>query len=293
MRSLLCTALLALASAMPAHAGSLLDLSVIDRDNGQTLPTYSAGGKLYVAGTPGHRYAVRLVNRTGARVLAVLSVDGVNAVSGESADTSQTGYVLDPWESAEINGWRKNLDEIAQFNFTTLPDSYASRTGRPANVGVIGVAVFQERRIMPPKHVPDVAARQEAPAPDDLGMAAAAPPAPPAPPAPSAAGAAAPSAARDTSAELEQAQTAAPSAMTRVPAPRPTEKLGTGHGAREYSHVDQTTFERATRRPAEVLAIWYDSHANLVARGIIPRPSRPPREPQPFPNSFVPDPPRH
>lgn len=286
MRSLLCTALLALASAMPAHAGSLLDLSVIDRDNGQTLPTYSAGGKLYVAGTPGHRYAVRLVNRTGARVLAVLSVDGVNAVSGESADTSQTGYVLDPWESAEINGWRKNLDEIAQFNFTTLPDSYASRTGRPANVGVIGVAVFQERRIMPPKQVPDVASRQEAPASDERGMAAARPAPPPA-------GAAAEGETRDSSAGLEQAQSAAAASMARAPAPLPTEKLGTGHGAREYSHVNQTTFERATRRPAEVLAIWYDSHANLVARGIIPRPSRPPREPQPFPNSFVPDPPRH
>ena len=145
MRTLLCAAILALAAAAPARAGNLLDLAVVDRDSGQTLPTYAAGGKLYVAGTPGHRYSVRLSNRSGGRVLAVLSVDGVNAVSGQTASPDQTGYVLDAWQSTEVAGWRKSLDEIAQFNFTALSNSYAARTGRPANVGVIGVAVFAER----------------------------------------------------------------------------------------------------------------------------------------------------
>ena len=122
MRALLCSALLALTLSFPARAGNLLDLAVVDRDTGETLITYMQDGRLYVAGAPGHRYAVRLTNRTGARVLAVLSVDGVNAVSGETASTGQSGYVLDAWESTEINGWRKNLDEIAQFNFTSLPN---------------------------------------------------------------------------------------------------------------------------------------------------------------------------
>jgi hypothetical protein len=87
--------------------GQLIDLAVVDRDSGQTLPTYTSGGKLYVAGTPGHRYSVRLTNRSGSRVLAVLSVDGVNAVSGQTANPDQTGYVLDAWQSTEIAGWRK------------------------------------------------------------------------------------------------------------------------------------------------------------------------------------------
>ncbi len=148
MQRLLCCALFASLAAVAspqARAGRLLDLAVVDRDTGATLPTYASRGKLYVAGTPGHRYSVRLSNRSGARVLAVLSVDGVNAVSGETASPEQSGYVLDPWETTEIAGWRKSLDEIAQFNFTALPDSYAARTDRPANVGVIGVAVFTER----------------------------------------------------------------------------------------------------------------------------------------------------
>jgi hypothetical protein len=107
MRTLLCAAVLALAVAAPARAGNLIDLAVVDRDSGQTLPTYTSGGKLYVAGTPGHRYSVRLTNRSGSRVLAVLSVDGVNAVSGQTANPDQTGYVLDAWQSTEIAGWRK------------------------------------------------------------------------------------------------------------------------------------------------------------------------------------------
>ena len=94
----------------------------------------------------GHRYAVRIANLSGSRILAVLSVDGVNAVTGQTASPDQSGYVLDPYQSTEIDGWRKDLSEVAQFNFTALGDSYAARTGRPNNVGVIGVAAFREKQ---------------------------------------------------------------------------------------------------------------------------------------------------
>src|SRR6185295_2747740 len=49
----------------------------------------------------------------------------------------------------EITGWRKSYSEAAAFYFTALPDSYAARTDRPDNVGVIGAAVFRER-VVPP-----------------------------------------------------------------------------------------------------------------------------------------------
>lgn len=270
MQRLLCTALfvsLAAAFAPQARAGNLLDLAVVDRDTGQTLPTYSSRGKLYVAGAPGHRYSVRLSNRSGGRVLAVLSVDGVNAVSGETASPEQSGYVLDAWESTEIAGWRKSLDEIAQFNFTALPNSYAARTDRPANVGVIGVAVFAERAPVQRESRDEIAARAAAPA----GAAADAQNAPmPAP---------------------AEAEASAPKAEAKQSALARRERLGTGHGAREYARVDTTTFVRASRAPAETVALWYDSYANLVAQGVVPRPIAR-AEPQPFPGGFVPDPPR-
>ena len=68
--------------------------------------------------------------------------------------------------------------------------------------------------------------------------------------------------------------------------------LGTGHGDRETSQVRDTAFERASRGPAQVQQLRYDSARNLRARGIVlDTRSRLPREPQAFPNRYVPDPP--
>jgi hypothetical protein len=231
-------------ASAPAEAG-LVELSVIDRQTGQPLPVYTHHGKRYVVGVPGHRYAVRLNNRSGGRVLAVTSVDGVNVVSGETAHPGQTGYVLDARFSTDIYGWRKSLDEVAAFYFTALPDSYAARTDRPQNVGVIGVAVFRE-------YTP--------------------------PPAPLLKRPAAPT-------EAQDAEMGAASSETMR-----QKKLGTGHGEREASHVEYTNFRRASDTPAEVIAIYYDSHANLAAQGVIPAKHARDPQPNPFPGRFVPDP---
>jgi hypothetical protein len=96
----------------------------------------------------------------------------------------------------------------------------------------------------------------------------------------------------DTRAQASDAlaSRAAPAPSARANAfARESERLGTGHGAREYAHVDTTNFERATRQPVETDAIWYDSYANLVAQGIIQRPVAH-GAPTPFPGGFVPDP---
>ena len=147
---LLALALLAGTACLPLPARDLVRLDVVDRDAATVLPQYAHRGDAWIAGIPGHRYAVRLANTTGERVLVVLSVDGVNAVTGETAAPGQAGYVLGPWETAEIAGWRKSLDDVAEFLFTDVPDSYAARTGRPADVGVVGIAVFREAPPAPP-----------------------------------------------------------------------------------------------------------------------------------------------
>ena len=268
---LLTAALLSTTACLPAWGRALVDVDVIDRDTGQWLPETRARGRTWVAGTPGHRYSVRLTNTTGERVLVVLSVDGVNAVSGETANPAQTGYVLAPWESAEINGWRKSLDDVAQFVFTDLPDSYAARTGRPDNVGVIGIAVFREARpIAWQAPSPPPVARESAgePARDEASAQGGAR---------NAAKAAAPGAAQAESAYDGIAQ----------------QRIGTGHGAREWAPVGRTAFVRATRAPEQVTELRYDDGETLVAMGIVPRPVLP-RYPQPvpqaFPAGFVPDP---
>jgi hypothetical protein len=103
------------ASARWSEPQAPLDVAIYDRTSGELLPLHRHRGELYVAGEPGHEYEIRLRSREHGRVLAVTSVDGVNVVSGETAATSQGGYVLDGWSSTSIDGWRKNLDEVAAF----------------------------------------------------------------------------------------------------------------------------------------------------------------------------------
>lgn len=151
MRHVLLSALLAGASFQaPAQAaGSLAGVDVVDRETGQVLPLYSHRGEHWVAGKPGNRYSIRIRNRTGGRLLAITSVDGVNIITGETASWDQPGYVYGAGQSHELTGWRKSDAEVAVFEFTAAPASYASRTGRPANIGVIGVALFRERVPVP------------------------------------------------------------------------------------------------------------------------------------------------
>src|SRR3954466_4601079 len=124
------------AGGAAAHGG-MADLSVYDRTEGRRLAVHWHEGRAYVVGKPGNEYQVSVRNRLREDVLAVVSVDGVNVVSGETAHPGQTGYVLDAFRNYDILGWRKSMAETAAFYFTALPDSYAARTGRPDNIGVI------------------------------------------------------------------------------------------------------------------------------------------------------------
>ena len=240
-----------LAHAVPAHAvGRLLDLSVYDRDTQRSLPVYQYQGRNYVAGEPGHRYRIALRSRSGEDLLAVLSVDGVNAVSGQTAGWSQAGYVLDPRANTDVLGWRKSLSQVADFVFTDIGQSYAAKTGRPDNVGVIGVAVFR-RKPQPVYETPAMREMQVAPNAD---AAASAP-----------------------RSEMQRA--------AKASAP-----LGTGHGEREYSSVTEVEFERASSSPDEMVTLYYDTWNNLAAQCVIPCQRPRPVRPDPFPGRFVPDP---
>lgn len=238
-------------SAQALAVGSLAEVTVYDRTEKRSLPVYWHAGRAYVAGKPGNEYQVAVRSRQGEDLLAVMSVDGINVLSGENAHPQQGGYVLGPWDGVEVKGWRKSLSRTAAFYFTALPDSYAARTGRPDNVGVIGIALFR-RKAEPPQPISRMAPAESAPL-----------------------------------AEAPAAKRQAPAgAGAAADVARRAEALGTGHGRSETSHVRWVEFERATAQPAETVVIRYDSYANLLAMGVI-RERR--RHPQPFPG-FVPDP---
>lgn len=263
-RILASLATLALLACAPAHAGPLVDVSVVDRDTGEWLSQHPHRGDLWVAGTPGNRYSVRLTNTTGERVLVVLSVDGVNAITGQTAHPSQAGYVLEPWQTTEVTGWRKSMTDVAQFVFTDLRDSYAARTGRPHNVGVIGVAAFREARTYRyPQYAPPPIARGS------------------------------------MEEKRAEAEAAAPAGSSRSIAANDAAKqqsIGTGHGGREWAPTSRAGFDRATRQPEQVSEVRYDDYRRLVALGVVPRrhgPTWRDEAPRAFPGGFVADPPRY
>ena len=274
MKRLMSSVLLICCAMQACARGGLADVRVVSRDTGAVLETHWYRGEYWVAGNPGERYAIEIRNRLGERLLAVTSVDGINVVSGETAAWDQTGYVFSSGEDYRITGWRKSDAEVAAFSFTSSADSYADRTGRPRNVGVIGVALFREKAID---------RRAEAPPVDDLprdrGVERESPRAPE-------------SLAYSTDSAQKSLQGSSNS-MAPGYAPTPAPSLGTAHGSRESSFVSHTDFERSQSTPNEVIRIRYDSMANLVAMGVIHR--QRPSQPNPFPDTipyrYVPDPP--
>jgi len=276
VKRLLLAALLVVISIRAHAMGRIAEVSIYNRETGEMLPIHFHQGEYWVAGTPGARYAVTIRNRTGERILAVAAVDGVNVISGDTASWSQTGYVLGPWASYQIEGWRKSDAEIASFLFSNATASYAALTGRPANVGVIGVALFRER-VSPPATVDMTPYEPGAGSPSRRISPAAAPPAP-------------------ASSEQRLAANGAAPPAPRAIAPPMEEKLGTGHGQREESHVVQVDFDRLQNSPNEVIRIRYDSLPNLIALGVIRSLPSPSTIPSAFPGSpiaqYVPDPPR-
>jgi hypothetical protein len=252
---------LAIAPMGVARAGSLANVDIYDRGAGEVLTEYRHRGQRYVAGEPGNEYAIRIRNCSDHRLLAVVSVDGINAVTGESASPAQSGYVLQPGGYVTIQGWRKDLSRTAAFHFSDPGDSYAARTGRPRDLGVIGVALFRELPVEQPAWL---SRDRQSAAPASRERAEA-----------------------DAAGEAKANRAAGAPAMQRP-------SLGTGHGRGEYSPVQQVEFERASTRPDEMIAIRYERRETLVAMGVIPEPrysfSR--RHPDPFPGTpgFVPDP---
>ena len=264
-------------AAFNANAvGSVVDVVLVDRDAAGVLDVYPHRGRHYVAGRPGARYAIRVTNRTGERVLAVMSVDGVNIVTGQTAAWNQGGYVLQPWASHEITGWRKSTQEVAAFEFAALSDSYAALTGRPNDVGVIGVAVFNERVAVPLQPMAPQVGRA-----DGQGK-------------PQASGAAREAERAEPAAKSAAAENSAAAAdAARAPLRERNERLGTAHGARENSYASTTTFVRRSSHPAERVSLYYDRYENLARAGVFAPAAL--LSPTPFPLSrnagYVPDPP--
>jgi hypothetical protein len=279
------------AGARPADAqwwdrgdgpGSLVGVTV--EVDGRTTPLYRAsdGRRWYLEARPGARYAVVLENRTPERLGAVLTVDGLNAISGQRDTGRGRMYVLGPWEETTVRGWRSSLADVRQFTFVDERASYAARSGKAnGRMGWIEVTVYREerkvvrrpcgwwssgcgdgavdRRMRPEARASEKDEdRREAPSERERSAdepSAAAPP-----------GEGAAKSRRDEAEESRSADLYRP-----APAPTPGSRSfpGTGWGERAYDPVTVVDF-RAQASPAERLTLRYEYASALRALGILP-----------------------
>jgi hypothetical protein len=254
---------LAIAAPTSAHPGrsvggpgSLVGVEV--EVAGRPAPLYPSpdgSGRYYLEAREGCRYSVRLSNRTTERVGVVLTVDGLNAISGERDRGRGRMYVLDPWQHATIHGWRTSLQEVRRFTFVDEEVSYAARSGKAnPRMGWIEVSVYRERRPSPRRlHLRDDEARGSADRAEEAG---------------------------ERSGRAESAPSApepAPEGEARAHAKRSPQTRsypGTGWGPKAHDPVVLVDF-RPQRSPAERTTLRYEYRGALVALGVLPSPHVP------------------
>lgn len=128
----------------------LVSLGIRD-ESGQLLEGFLVNGDRYIIGETGRRYAIVVHNNTSHRLEAVLSVDGLDVLDGKPASVAKSGYVISPYATLEVDGFRQSLNAVAAFRFGSVAESYAHRKyGETRNVGVMGLAIFHEYGDHPP-----------------------------------------------------------------------------------------------------------------------------------------------
>lgn len=135
-----------------SYSNSPVRIDVVD-DRGRALNQYTTNSptyktqRTYLEAIKGKRYQLRIRNTSNKRIAVVVAVDGRNILSGKKSYLRQNEkmYVLDPYESANYKGWRTGNNRVNRFYFTSAGDSYSNAWGDRSAMGVIAVAVFDEK----------------------------------------------------------------------------------------------------------------------------------------------------
>lgn len=127
-------------------AGGLVRLG-LRIGNDRWTETHEAKGRRLAMSERGERYEIVLKNDGRHALEVVMSVDGLDVIDGQPASMKKRGYVMAPFETLAVDGFRTSDTSVAAFRFGSLFESYAHRRhGSAINAGVIGIAVFEETR---------------------------------------------------------------------------------------------------------------------------------------------------
>jgi hypothetical protein len=125
-------------------AAALVSVGLRDQ-SGRFLPGLIVGGRWFVVGEARRRYSIVVRNWSELRLEVVLSVDGLDVIDGRAAAFNKRGYIIPRHGSVTVQGFRQSLNEVAAFRFSSVRESYANQKyGDTRNVGVVGIAVFNE-----------------------------------------------------------------------------------------------------------------------------------------------------
>jgi hypothetical protein len=236
--------------------------------DGKPIQEYHKDERTFVEGRQGSNFSLELTNLTPRRILVHPTVDGLSAMSGKEASRlDDDGYVLHAFQKTTIPGWRLNNDEVARFFFAGAGKSYAEKSGKGLDKGVIACAVWEEKQIIVPETVYYSS--------NEL----------------------------HTEMHSEEQCSGSLSWMPSDHHPRnrsitrgrrhtkggmhvnccSTQNLGTGFGERAQHEVHTTTFDKATDSPVVIATIYYDDLKGLRAQGINIRRQKSKRLPDPFP----------
>jgi hypothetical protein len=113
--------------------------------NGNEITKFPKDGRIFVEGRKGSKYKIQVQNHTHTRIKAIISVDGLDIITGKRATPGSSGYVINAYSTETFDGWRISNSQIREFFFTSMKNSYNNKTNNDtSNLGVIGVMAYKE-----------------------------------------------------------------------------------------------------------------------------------------------------
>jgi hypothetical protein len=220
--------------------------------NGYPAQEYAAYGRRYIEAAPNAEYSIQIRNSLPVRVAVALSVDGLNTIDARRTTAwNASKWVLEPYETININGWQMSSSRARRFYFTTERDSYAAKLGRAADLGVISAVFYREqtpRAVIAPRRSDDIYRSENERREADKS--------------------ASPSAAPNAQSSAE-ARRSAPSAGNVATVPS-DEYAATGIGRNVQNDVTWVNLA-LDPRPVAQITMRYEFHDALVRLGVIPR----------------------
>lgn len=138
-----------------------LEVLVSGTSGKKNIAKLSHNGKLFIEAKDGTEYSLRVSNSTGKRVMAIITVDGVNVVDG-TKDEKGTGYIVNAYSAVEIKGFRESTTHVGNFKFAVKGKGYNSDKasgGSVTNSGVIGCIFIEEKEDAMQKAIEELSKR--------------------------------------------------------------------------------------------------------------------------------------